>query len=151
VNVRDRRGTGCASADHRMARATSIGQSETIRRPAEAPSRPPIAGDEAYRRLLRAFLTAQVEFERAQSLRQTLLFALTATSLVLWVFTAWPELLGVPARSLPLGVWFLLFAAALYTWGVELLWLRRSNDAHRHIRATTASPTTEDVNDGGKP
>jgi hypothetical protein len=104
---------------------------------------PPTAGDEAYRRLLRAFLTAQVGFERAQNLRQTLLRALTATSLVLWVFTAWPELLGVSVRSMSLGVWLLLFTAVLYAWGVELLWLRRSNGARRHLRTMAPPPAAK--------
>ena len=39
------------------------------------------AGEEAYQRLLRAFLTSQIAFERAQNLRQTVLFVLTAMSL----------------------------------------------------------------------
>jgi hypothetical protein len=115
-------------------------QSETIERFEGATGCPPTAGDEAYRRLLRAYLTAQVGLEHAQKLRQTLLFALTATSFVLWVLAAWPELLGVSARSMSLGVWLLLFTAVLYTWGVELLWLRRSNDARRHIRAMAPGP-----------
>jgi hypothetical protein len=42
---------------------------------------------------LRAFLASQQGFAHAHNLRQTLLFALTATSLVPWVFAAWPELL----------------------------------------------------------
>jgi hypothetical protein len=58
-------------------------------------SPPRATRDEAYRRLLRSFLTSQVGFERAQSLRQTLLFALTAMSLALWLVAALPELLPV--------------------------------------------------------
>ncbi len=96
---------------------------------------PPTASDKAYRRLLRAFLTSQVGFARAQNLRQTLLFALTATSLALWLLAAWPELLPVWVRSMSLGVWVLMFTAVLNTWDVELLWVRRSNDARRHLRA----------------
>jgi hypothetical protein len=91
--------------------------------------------------LLRAFLTSQVGFERTQNLRQTLLFALTAASMVLWVLATWPELLPVSVRSISLGVWLLLFTTVLYTWGVELLWLRRSNDARRHLHAM-ARPRT---------
>jgi threonine/homoserine/homoserine lactone efflux protein len=104
---------------------------------------PPTASDEAYRRLLRAFLTSQVGFERAQNLRQTLLFALTATSFALWLLAAWPELLPVSVRSMSLGVWLLLFTALLYTWVVELLWLRRSNDARRHLRAIALPPAAK--------
>ena len=115
----------------------SIVQSETIE---SATSCPPTAGDEAYRRVLRAFLTSQVTFERTQNLRQTLLFALTATSLALWALAAWPELLGVSVRSMSLGVWLLLFTAVLYTWVVELLWLRRSNKARRHLSAMASLP-----------
>jgi len=99
--------------------------------------------DEAYRGLLRAVLTSQVSFERAQNLRQTLLFALTATSLVLWALAAWPELLPVTVRSMSLGVWLLLFTAVLYTWVVELLWLRRSNHARRHRRAMAPPPAAK--------
>jgi hypothetical protein len=105
--------------------------------------RPPTASDEAYRRLLQSFLTSQVAFERAQNLRQTLLFALTATSLALWLLAAWPELLPDWVRSMSLGVWLLLFTAVLYTWVVELLWLRRSNDARRHLRAMAPAPTAK--------
>ncbi len=47
-----------------------------------------------------------------------------------------------------LGVWLLLFTAVLYTWVVELLWLRRSNDARRHLRNGTTAHS-EDVGDGG--
>jgi hypothetical protein len=61
--------------------------------------------------------------------------------LALWVLAAWPELLPVWVRSMSLGVWLLLFTAVLYTWVVELLWLRRSNDARRHLRAMAPPPT----------
>jgi hypothetical protein len=111
----------------------------------------PVTGDEAHRRLLRAFLTSQVGFERAQNLRQTLLFALTATSLALWLLAAWPELLPGWVRSMSLGVWSLLFAAVLYTWVVELLWLRRSNDARRHLRAMAPPTAAKTWATEGKP
>ena len=130
---------GRASGSRRMPRTMSVIQSRATER-FEGATAWPTASDEAYRRLLRAFLTAQVGFARAQNLRQVLLFALTATSVVLWVFAAWPELLGVSARSMSLGVWLLLFTAVLYAWGIELLWLRRSNDARRHLHKSPPPP-----------
>jgi len=117
--------------------------SENVERFGGSTAFPAATADDAYRRLLRAFLAAQVGFERAQNLRQTLLFALTATSFVLWVLAAWPEVLSVSVRSTSLGVWLLLFAAVLYTWVVELLWLRRSNDARRHLREMAPVPAAD--------
>jgi len=117
--------------------------SETVERFGGSTGFPTATTDDAYRRLLRAFLTAQVGFERAQNLRQTLLVALTATSFVLWVLAAWPDVLPVSVRSMSLGVWLLLFAAVLYTWVVELLWLRRSNDVRRHLREVAPLPAAK--------
>src|SRR5262245_7923317 len=112
----NRHGTGRAWVSHRTVRTMSIVQSEIIERFGSTTDCSPTASDGAYRRLLREFLTAQIGFERAQNLRQRLLVALTATSLILWVFSVWPESLGHPVRSMSLGVWLLLFTAVLYAW-----------------------------------
>ncbi|HUJ26044.1 MAG TPA: hypothetical protein VLW85_08505 [Myxococcales bacterium] len=89
-----------------------------------APLELPLGGDDR-RRLVRALLDAQLQWEHYHASRLRLVHALALGGLCFWIFVAVETPLNDGLRVMTLCAWLWCLLATGWAGGMELLWSRR--------------------------